>query len=68
MTLFSPTSGLDQPQGEIDNVKRMVYSKAESYELSTVKSHVDSLEHTLRELRTEIAGIWNQLQEMEPPR
>ena len=32
------------------------------YELDSIRSDVDSLEHTVRELRTEVDGLRNELQ------
>jgi len=46
-----PTSQIGQLNYEVQNVKRGLSSKAECHEISSLKSTVDSLNHTIRELK-----------------
>lgn len=46
----------------ISDIERSVNQKAEKYEVSTLSSNVDRLEHSLREASSEIDGLRNELQ------
>jgi len=67
--LFNPMTGLGQLQGEIEDVKRKLHSKAESYEISNaisaINEHFGRLERQLWEARSEIISLRDRLQELE---
>ena len=64
----APWTGIGALQQEVSSIKSDLHRKANSYEISTLSSKVDSLEHTIRELRTEIDGLCSRLQTLEESR
>ena len=49
----------------VEEIERNVRGKAESHELSTLRSDMDRLEHSLRESRAEVDGLRSQFQAMQ---
>jgi peptidoglycan hydrolase CwlO-like protein len=62
---FSPFTGLGQLQLEVTDVRRMVQQKAESYEIHSVNNRMDSLEHSLRQISSDIAELQHRIEEMQ---
>lgn len=46
----------------ISDIERGLRSKAEDYEVSTLRSQLDSLEHTVRQLSSLVDGLRNELE------
>jgi len=59
-----PSSQLGQLEREIDSLKSEIGRKANDYEVNTLRGKVDSLEHTIGELRSEIVSFRSELQEL----
>ena len=49
----------------VEEIERTLHRKADSYEISTLRSNVDSLEHANRELCAEVARLRHELQALE---
>jgi len=62
---FNPMTGLGQLQGEIQDVRRMVNSKAERYEITSINSRLDALEHSLREICASVDEIRSRCDRLE---
>ena len=60
-----PWTGLGRVEAEISSIKSELNRKADSHETHSLRSDVDRLEHTVRELRTEVDGVRVKRQEME---
>ena len=52
-----PNGQIGQLNTEVQNVKSALSSKAESHEVASLKSTVDSLERTVRELSSTFDGL-----------
>lgn len=49
----------------ITDIERSLRGKAEYYELSSLRSQLGSLEHTVRELRSLVDGLRTELQTVQ---
>ena len=63
--LFHPCSDSGQLQSEISQVRSKVDSKANIYDLDSLRSRVDSLESSLREVSSQVNNMEYRLQELE---
>jgi predicted nucleic acid-binding Zn-ribbon protein len=54
-----------QTESRIYGIERDVSRKAEGHEVSTLRSDVHRLEHSLWEARTDIDGLRNELQTLQ---
>jgi hypothetical protein len=61
-----PCSPTGQLESDIRTLRSELHNKANSYEITSFNSRLDSLERTVSEVRSEITGIWNRLQELSP--
>jgi hypothetical protein len=64
----APWSGLGQLESEISLLKSEVSRKAESYEIHSINSRLDSFECSLREIRSDIDSFRIALQELQTNR
>lgn len=46
----------------IIDIEKRIRSKAEDYEVSTLRSQLDRMEHTVRELSSLVDGLRNELE------
>lgn len=63
-----PCSPTGQLESELRSVRSDLHNKANSYELDAINRRLDSLENSMRELRSEITGIWDKLSEVSTER
>jgi uncharacterized small protein (DUF1192 family) len=57
-----PTTGIGALQQETSELRCALHRKADSYEVITLRSHLDSLQRSVGELSTEIASLRTELQ------
>lgn len=50
---------------EVRDIRSLIERKADQHEIHTLRSNVDSLEHTVRELSARIDGLCSRLSEIE---
>jgi predicted nucleic acid-binding Zn-ribbon protein len=50
---------------DLADIKRQLSQKADNHEILTLRSHVDSLEHALREASSEIDGLRSRCERLE---
>ena len=60
-----PSSGLGQLESQIRELRSDLNNKANYHQIDTLNSRLDSLEHSMREIRTEITDIWDRLSEFQ---
>jgi hypothetical protein len=60
-----PTSQVGQLESEISHVKNDLARKANDYEVRALVSKVDSLEHTVGEMRATLDGTLSRLQAIQ---
>ena len=64
--MFShPCSDTGRLQSDLSNLECTVRDKAESYEVSSLRSDVDRMEYTVRELSAEVVQLRYELQRVE---
>jgi len=63
--LRAPWTDTGRLQSDILSIKNELSRKVNNYEITSLNSRVVSLEHTVRELCTEVTGIRSQLQELQ---
>jgi septal ring factor EnvC (AmiA/AmiB activator) len=59
------SSPFTQAGRDIHDLASQIRQKADSHEVSSLRSHVDRLEHSLRESRSEVDGLRDRMQSME---
>ena len=59
-----PCSPTGQLESEVRSLRSELNNKANSYEITSFSSSLDSLQRSVSELRSEFAGIWAELQEL----
>ncbi len=57
-----PTTGVGALQQELSELRSALHRKAESHEISTLRSHLDSLERSLHQMDSEITSLRAELQ------
>jgi len=60
-----PTSQLGQLESEIRNLKSEIGRKANDYEVNTLRNKMDSLEYSIREVRSQVDGLLFKMQKLE---
>jgi hypothetical protein len=60
-----PWTDIGRLQSEIELVKAQLHAKAEYYQMDSIRHSMDCLECTMREIRSEIAGLCHRLQTLE---
>ena len=60
----APWTDTGRLQGDVDRINSELHRKADSYEVSSLNSKLDSVERTCGELRTEIDEFRNQLEHL----
>jgi hypothetical protein len=60
-----PWSDVGRLQQDVDSMRSSLLHKADSAEVSTVSRNVDSLEHSLREIRADLDGLLPRVQALE---
>jgi len=60
-----PTSQIGQLESEIRNVKSDLSRKADDHEVHSALSRLDSLEHTVGEISSTLAGFGSRLQAIQ---
>ena len=63
--LRAPWTDTGRLQSDILSIKNELSRKVNNYEITSLNSRVVSLEHTVRELCTEVTGLCSQLQELQ---
>ncbi len=61
----APWTDVGRIQQDLDVIKSQLYGKANSYELSEINHKVGNLEHSLRQLSTEVDGFRQRMQDLE---
>jgi len=61
----APWTGLGQLEREVTDVKSNLQGKANSYEVRSLESRLDSLAHAVRELSSALDGISSRLRQVE---
>jgi len=59
-----PWSGIGSLQGDVSNLRQELNRKADSHEIHSIHSTVDSLEHTIREISTSLDGLRSEIEEI----
>jgi len=59
-----PWTGLGNLQADVSDLQQKVNLGVKPYEVSEIRSRVDALERTVREIRATIDGLGSRLQEM----
>ncbi|KKK63382.1 hypothetical protein LCGC14_2994850 [marine sediment metagenome] len=63
--LEAPWTGLGRLQSDVDNLSSRIQGKADSHEVYSLKSRLDSLERTVGEIRSLVDGFDYRLQATE---
>lgn len=60
-----PWSDIGQVQRDIDQLRRELHDKANDYEVREILRRVDSLEHSLRQIISDVDGVCSRVQILE---
>ena len=60
-----PWTGIGSLQSEVSDIKNQLRGKVESYEIHSVKTRLDHLEHTVREISSLCDDFRHRLQVLE---
>lgn len=61
----APWTGIGSLQQEVADVRREVSSKANSYEIRSIDSRLDRLEHSVQQISSENDSLLTRLQQLE---
>ena len=60
-----PWTGIGSLQSEISDIKRQLSGKADSYEIHSINTRLDRLEHSIREISSICDDLRHRLQVLE---
>ena len=61
----APWTGIGSVQVEVESIKSELLRKANTYEVSTLSSRLDRVEHLVSDVSAEVNRLRDRLQEME---
>jgi chromosome segregation ATPase len=65
MTMQPPWTEIGRLQGEIRTIEREMHNKAESHEFHSLRSRMDRLEHSVREIGAALDGLRAELSDLQ---
>ena len=63
--LAAPWSDIGRLQSDIDQLRSQMYNVARTHDVDALSRKVDSMEHSVREISSDIIRLRDKLQEME---
>lgn len=61
----APWTEIGRLQQDVQSLENKLNGKADSYEISSLRSNVDHLEHTMREISSALDGFRTELQTLQ---